>query len=1263
MALKLEIDNADARGRVDYTRYLASPDHSPAVLRDRMNLPALLDFSLAPADDFFLVPRRSAYVRLIGLADALPPGGPRVAGPLFTGYITNEPAIEFLGTRNARLIYAYRFQATSEEYLLNIKRIGLLPPFLNQTAGQILRFLIEHLQPGRFDLAGVADGAFIPQFAAGPERSCSDIARELAERSGFYYRVLDAKVLFQPVDDGAAGVAIDERDRRFRPDALEVTPLGNPIQNDVTVLGESEPQAWVREYFVGDGFTSRFPLSAGVFGTTSACLLADDFTGAAFDSTRWQKADPGDHITLFDGRLNVTGGTGILNATTLVARQALELGGELELVHGEIEFVAASTGILGGLYQSAALTLANCLLGFDASPTAGGGTRLRALVGGAVQAPEVVVQADHHYVLVTRLSADQQHRTQQSYASLGGVYGGASIPAFVRAVLEVREIDLANPAAPATIVLFDSVLTALPAFALYAPINSADLHLAANFLQVTQPIQAQLETQALGEAAQVRKLGFGIAQHDATITADPNRNQWALEFYEDTIPARGERIALAYRAAGRAKARVRNAASITAEAALAGDDGVRANMLRDVNPAPRTSAEAALAAQAYLADHTLPRYEGRYTTWGELCDSYPRSGRRIQIANESRYPIFTALIREVTSELRELGTERILHTLEFGQPSRFEDLLRQLAPAESVLRGEEDGPLAAVETAEAGTQFIADLAGAAVADVLSGNFVVDAGAAPPAGGSFEVRRSDQGWSNAGRPGSGQNLAGNFTAQSFLLPRTARKHVYFVRPVDAEGRTSRYSAALAVHHPLVPVAPAALNLSFGVDDLQRPVIRVEVVLNESGIADVDLVELRDADNSTVLARWEFGQLAFDGAAYRARLTLDNSTALLRSKTLYAYTQNALGEYSTARSATASELEPTKPFLTPGNSVGQVLEILLDAAAGTILETQVQAAEPGGGFTAPAQDVLLPGQPEKFSFVAPRSGGWLFRARRRDTLGWSPWSTESQGQLPAQTLVYFVQFFQAPELAPSIGAAINSQNLLPNSDFFLNGLAGQEGTHAARYFALVNALGDGSEVDYSGATNEMQWKSGVNFASADPGFRSLLGNLGGLFNPGESLTLSAALRHSGTLTFPRAVRFALRSASAPSFDRSAEIPAGTITENYAWYSATFTLPAGQQVPADLSSEIAVVAAAGQSLASSLYCDKLILNRGHRPAAFSLAPWDVVPLAWNASAGAYDLPATAVAPTPRSSDPGTAGQLLGTGTEDSDPDFSDRYFRQVA
>ncbi|HEV8385100.1 MAG TPA: hypothetical protein VGQ11_09540 [Candidatus Acidoferrales bacterium] len=1261
MAIVLEIDNGDNRGRVNYTRYVVSPEQSPAILRDRMNLPMLFDFSLVPADSQFVPPRRSAYVRVTGLADALPPGGPRVPGPLFTGYITNEPTIEFLGARSGGPIYGYRYQATSEEYLLNIKRLGIIAPFLNQTAGQILRLLSQQLQPGRFDTAGIFDGTLIPYYAPRPDASWSDVARELAERSGFVYRVLDGKIFFGAVSAQSAGVAIDERDRRFRPESLEVSSLGNPVQNDVTIFGGAESRSLITEYFVGDGLTSRFDLAAPVYGAESSLLLADDFTGPSIDTQRWQEIDPASHIQIFEGRLNITGGTGALGETALLAQQAIELAGELELLHGEFEFTAPSTGILGGLYSAETLVPSNCLTGFDVTSILGT-SRLRPIISGIVMPAEVLTQANHHYILLTRLSADRAHRIEQTFSSLTSSFGGAALPATIKVTLLVRDVDLADPAHTQETVLHESVLTTLPAFAFYAPVNSADVHVVANFLQVTQPIQASLVTQAPGGQPQTRTLGFGVAGQDATITADPNQNQWSLEFYEDTIPVREEQITVRYRASGRARARVRNAASIVAEAALAGDDGVRAAVLNEFNPLPRTSAEAELAAQAYLADHTAPRYEGKYITWGEFADSYPRSGRLLDVRNESRYPAFTALVRSVTSELRELETERIQHTLEFGQPSQFEDLLKKFSPLENILAPQESSP-APVDSTQVGSTFLGDSPSLALTATSPTYFSVNMYAAPPAGGRFEIRRSDQGWSTGSSPGTTQNLLGTFTSQALLLPRTARNHLFYVRPVDSAGVTSRYSGVLGVHFPLVPPAPQSVSVQFGMDTAGEPIISATVALDASSATDVDSVELRDSDNVTILARWEFGQFREESGVLRADFVLNNSVAPLRSKTFYAYAQNALGEFSAATTGFGSKPEPAKPSLTAGNSVGQILELLLDHTTTDIIETQIQVAGPGASFSAPSQDVLVPGQPDKFSFVATQAGAWIFRARRRDAIGWSPWSDEPQGQISPQILVFAVHFFEAQELDPSVGAAINAQNLLANSDYFLSGAAGQEGTHVARYFGLIRAAADGSEVDLSASTNEMQWKAGVSFAVANPGFASLYSNLGKLFNPGEAVTLSIALRHNGSSTFANAVRIALRSASTPAYDQSKDVPAGTITASYQWYCVTFTLPATQAVPADLAAEFAVVIPAGQALASPLFCDKVILNRGHRPAAFSLAPWDVLALAWNQAAATYDLPATLVAVTPRNSDPGNAGLLSGTGTEDLDPGFTGRFFRATA
>ncbi len=1260
MAIRLLIDNADHRGLVDYTRYLAAADRTPAVLHDELNLPARFDFVLLPADLEFRAPSRSAYVRLEGLAESLPPGGPRVAGPLFTGFVAHEPEVEFLGVANGQPVYGFRYQAAGEEYLLNVKRIGLLPPFLNQTAGQILRFLVEHLQPGRFDTTAVAEGARIPVFRANPEAAWSDVARELAERSGFYYRVLDGKVIFQSIGD-AAGIVVDERDRHFRPESLEIHPLGNAIQNDVTVFGAIEPQAFVQEHFVGDGFTSKFLLSALVFGAESARLLADDFTGASLDPIRWQETDPGDHIRLFEGRLNVTGGSGTLGETTLLARQVVELAGELEIIHGEYEFVSPSRGILGGVYDHATLAAANCLVGFDVAPMPNA-TRLRALVRGVVQPLEVVTQANHHYILVTRLSADQPFRVPQSFARSDGALGSSELTARVQVTLEVHDLDLANPTLPAVTVLYTATLDDLPAVALYAPINSADLHLVVNFLQMARPVQARLITQKPGEPPRTRRLGFGIAGQDATITADPNQNQWALEFYPDTIPVSGERITLYYREAGRARARVRDAASIAREAALAGDNGVRTAVLQDLTPMPRTSAEAEVAALAYLSDHTAPRYEGRYTTWSDFTEQFPRSGRRLEIRNESRYPPFRALVRKVSSEFRELVSERILHTLEFGSPSRIEEMLRRLVPTTDRLQPEEPLELPAVDATELDGRFVADFAGATLAGVAPTHYLIDMGAPPPGEGTFEVRRSDQGWSSKTSDGSVQNLLATAPTQTFVVTRNARRHVFFIRPVLPDGTTSRYSTIVGIHYPLVPPAPQAVLVAFGLDTNRKPIITIRVIIGEENLQDVDQVELRDDDNTTVLARWTFGQLQFENGAYHATLVLDNSAARRRERTVFAYTRNTLGEYSAPTSGTGAQPEPVKPHLTPGNSVGQIVEIRLDRSSAEIQQTQVQVADSATNFNEPEQDVTFDGQPEKFSFVAPRSGDWMFRARRRDALGWTPWSNEPQGQIPAQVLVFSVRFFRARELDPSIGAAINAQNLLPNSEFFLPGINGQEGTAAPRYYTLVNAAPDGHEVAHLPATNEVEWRAGISFAQANPGLQSRLSNLGRLLNPGEPVILAAALRHTGTGVFSRPVRYALRSPGDPTFVLSGELAAGTITAVYQWYAMTFLLPADRPVPADLSVAITVEIEAGQALASALRCDKLVLNRGHRPAAFSFAPWDILALPWNSSTQAYDLPATVVAATPRSSDSGGAGRLMGTGTEDLDPDFTERYHRLV-
>lgn len=485
---------------------------------------------------------------------------------------------------------------------------------------------------------------------------------------------------------------------------------------------------------------------------------------------------------------------------------------------------------------------------------------------------------------------------------------------------------------------------------------------------------------------------------------------------------------------------------------------------------------------------------------------------------------------------------------------------------------------------------------------------------------------------------------------------------FYRTEDKhKGPVSRYSSLVQINFPMPPSYAPALSAYFDSDANGRSLIRAAVSASESQIRDMHELELRDSDDATVLARWDLLTLSYENGYYVGRHAVDNSVTLTRSKNFFAYQRNSLGEYGPSVSANAAQVQPAKPWLTLGDSVGPIVEIVMASLANNdiIVETEVQAIAPGvTGFGSPSVDVLLPGFPEKFAMACSATGDWSFRARRRDVIGWSPWSSEAQGAFGAQVVIYSVSSLQATHLDPTVGATVNQQNFLANADFFIRGITGQEGTGSAKYFSLVRANTDGSECGHDQAMNEMRWASGVNFAQADPGFRSAYLDLGKTLNPGERCMFSVSLRHDGAGSFARNVKMSIVSPSTSSYNQTKTVTGGIIS-SYRWFSAAFALPTGSQVPSDLNVQVEVVCPAGSSLASNLKADKAIFNRGHRQAAFSFSLWDVVAPTWNATGSGYNLPAGLLAEAPRTQDAGGAGDLMGTGTEEEDPGFPERYY----
>jgi hypothetical protein len=384
---------------VDYTRYVLD---GSLTVEDSVNVPTLTTFQLSSIDDVMVVPSDSSYVRIVSEIYAQG-GGYLQAGQtpfangkvLATGFVTNQPAPQFLGlnpglpSRGYQQL-TYNVNVTSDEYLLNCQTIPYIPAFVNQTDSEILAAIAEALFPGFFDTSGMGTGTLVPYYQYDPSQTWSDIAKTFADQNRFYYRVKDRRIVYQPfgVNDPnlppGLGIAYDETTQtepELYPLEMQTTVVTVPPVNDCIVIGDIEPQNNVDCYFVGDGFTSNFQLTHQVFQGTSSNLLEDDWTEGAFTTGTWIVNDPEDTISLADSNGNALGAlnivqkgtsqvyTPIQDATFIQAQNGLELGGGLNLQHGQIIFndtAAGGGGLIGGLFdETTDFSPSNCLAGFQ----------------------------------------------------------------------------------------------------------------------------------------------------------------------------------------------------------------------------------------------------------------------------------------------------------------------------------------------------------------------------------------------------------------------------------------------------------------------------------------------------------------------------------------------------------------------------------------------------------------------------------------------------------------------------------------------------------------------------------------------------------------------------------------------------------------------------------------------------------------------------------------------------------------------------------
>src|SRR5438105_4868695 len=321
----LTIDNLDGAGARDYTNSLSSD--KPALVRRRLNKPSALQADLIADTAQFLVPLAGGRIVLTRLDGV----------KLFTGYLAGAPQYEYVGWNERGPVYRYLIQAESDEIALDRTLLPQRAPFINRTAGKALKQLTSDQVPGVFNTAGVQDVATLASFDVHAEHPWTWHAAQLALAARAAYRAHDSALVLAPV--GATVHSVNESAASFSPDALK---LGSPnkLLNDVTIIGALEPQSHVKDYFLGDGLTTKFALSHKLFTRSQQTLVDEEYVGSALSPTRWSVADPASALSVSAGALVVAGGTGADGATTVTFAEQVELGGGLQFQHGEVIFNA-----------------------------------------------------------------------------------------------------------------------------------------------------------------------------------------------------------------------------------------------------------------------------------------------------------------------------------------------------------------------------------------------------------------------------------------------------------------------------------------------------------------------------------------------------------------------------------------------------------------------------------------------------------------------------------------------------------------------------------------------------------------------------------------------------------------------------------------------------------------------------------------------------------------------------------------------------------
>jgi hypothetical protein len=774
--MKLTIDNNDGRGPVDYSAaVVAGP---PFRILRRLNQPVTCTVTLFPAQSLAMPARNG---RMIVADDS--------GIVLFTGYLATEPALELAGQGTMGAVDRAVATAISDEILLDRQPLPQPGAVYGASAGSALQSMLERINAGNITANLSSATTIVSEFQADNAQTWAENAGALACAVRSAYLLMNGTLTLAPV--GTTTHALSEAQGTLSLSALELSMV-KALANDVTVCGEAEPCAFVTEYFEGDGTTTLFQLTQDPWlpAPSKSKPLIETFSGPAINPQIWNVEDPGGALGITSAGFTSAGGGSNLGTTVLSAISNLELGGGLVFELNNVQFGSATSGILNGLYSASQTQLANCLAGFQIGQ-ANGAVTMVPIVNGTVTGSAFTAAAGHLYTLRLRFYSSEAQRVLQAYYAVGTdggtqLFGGQMVSAPASFSFEVQ--DTTNGVAGTPVVLATgSFAGSPPPFCLFSPYNGGDLSCSMGGVTVEQQGPVWVVSTPPSGAPFLRRVGTAAQGADCTVSRLGH-----LRFYPASTPQAGEVVAISYRTARRSVARLASASSIAAESNGGTVPGTACWIGSVTRPAPRSSADCENAASALLSVSTsrTAAWAGRYLEWNaeQQGDVWP--GDVLSLSSASAGLTANLVVRSVQLDLTCGKPGLARYSIAFAN-DWADDLAIQTSssiPADAWLPLQ---PESATPLANLNSLAVTSLNGSAIQ--------INAGATPPSGGGFEVRRRD--W--AFTPGPGPDLVLRSPVANFTIPRQAAVEQYYIRMYDASTppNYSRFSAAVFVNLPL------------------------------------------------------------------------------------------------------------------------------------------------------------------------------------------------------------------------------------------------------------------------------------------------------------------------------------------------------------------------------------------------------------------------------------------------------------------------------